>query len=137
MENKKIFSIVELFASMTGVNFVGLREYSSDKSDNTEVANIRMNVGISYGNAKDADLKTLQNITDSEMREALAELQQKDSRVTFEILEAAIAEMKVSIIAPEKARSEGQEIRLFIFWQNIKIMSFSLYLLRIARLRKE
>lgn len=52
-----------------GANFMGIREYKSNKSG--EIANFVVNFGISYGNAKTETVKILNSLTDSDF-EAIA-----------------------------------------------------------------
>lgn len=82
-----------------GVSFVSIRGYSSDKSENSEVADVIINVGASYENMKVADLATLQG-ADSK---ALV-----TDNFGLALIEQAIAEKIQSIVKPSEARSSGQ-----------------------------
>ena len=51
-------NLIDLFKNFNfkGVSFVSLKGYSSDKSGNSEVADVLINVGTSYANMKKADI---------------------------------------------------------------------------------
>ena len=49
--------------SPNGCKFVAIKNYSSDSSNNTEIANHVVNIGISYANLKECDNNTLSTLT--------------------------------------------------------------------------
>jgi len=54
-------ALIDLINATTvkGCKFVNIKGYNSDKSDNTEIADMLMNIGISYGNMTNKDEITL------------------------------------------------------------------------------
>ena len=54
-------SLMDLITATTikGCKFVNIKGYNSDKSDNTEIADMLMNIGVSYGNMVNKDEITL------------------------------------------------------------------------------
>ena len=97
--DKNFFELLSSF-NFAGVSFVSIKGYSSDKSDNTEVSDILLNVGQSIENSKKADLKTLQ---DADLKPFVTDL------LTLDVLELARAEKIQSIVAPDANRSNGQK----------------------------
>ena len=63
---KLVKMIFSLFSNINGTSFVGIREYKS--STTGEVANHVVIANASYGNAVEADLKKLENVTDSDIQ---------------------------------------------------------------------
>jgi hypothetical protein len=59
--NIKPNALIDLINATTikGCKFVNIKGYNSDKSDNTEIADMLMNIGISYGNMVNKDEVTL------------------------------------------------------------------------------
>jgi len=100
MQNSDLFNLLGSF-NFGGVSFVSIKGYKSDKSDNTEVADVLINVGESYENKKASDLKTLLNA-----KENIDSVDMGSFGKTL-ILEAIEAKIK-SIVAPNENRSKGQ-----------------------------
>lgn len=68
-------SLVELINATTikGCKFVNIKGYNSDKSDNTEIADMLMNIGISYGNMVNKDEITLNTYDVATIQTVLAD----------------------------------------------------------------
>jgi hypothetical protein len=98
MENSTLFNFLGKF-NFKGVSFVSLKGYSSDKSENSEVADILINVGASYENMKKSDLETLQSAIASELA---------NDNFGVELIQQAIDEKIKSIVSPNENRSKGQ-----------------------------
>jgi hypothetical protein len=82
--------------SPTGVTFVSVKGYENKQN---EISNQLINVGVSYENAKAKDVETLANLDVTTL----------DTDIDTKLLiEAKVALIK-SLIAPDKARSEGQK----------------------------
>ncbi len=82
-----------------GVSFVSIRGYRSDKSENSEVADVIINVGSSYANMKAADLKTLKSANAKSL---------VTDNFGLALIEQAISEKIESIENPSEARFNGQ-----------------------------
>lgn len=93
------FRLIESF-DFNGVSFVSLRGYSSDKSGNTEICDVLINVGVSYANMKKSDLAVLQSASAADLA---------NDNFGQAIIEQAIAEKIQSIVSPSEARSNGQK----------------------------
>lgn len=57
-----VTKLIEATNGVSGVSFVSIKGYSSDKSENTELANHVINIGASYQNMLNKDAVTLDNI---------------------------------------------------------------------------
>lgn len=110
MENTKFYQLLASF-NFNGVSFVGLRGYTSNKSDNTEVADIRINVGVTYAKAKETDLTTLTGAKKVAASLATAEFNEA-------LILQAIDEKIKSIVAPNENRSNGQKEAYIILTAN-------------------
>jgi hypothetical protein len=62
-----LFRLIRLTSKITAPTIAVLHNYTSDKSDNTELADYTLNVGTKYENAKSATLKTVANLDLSDM----------------------------------------------------------------------
>ncbi len=95
-------NLIDLFKNFNfkGVSFVSLKGYSSDKSGNSEVADVLINVGTSYANMKKADIETLKN---AKVNNILSDNFGKS------LLEEAIAEKLKSLTNPSENHSNGQK----------------------------
>jgi hypothetical protein len=99
MDATTLLSLLENF-NFSGVSFIYIKGYTSDKSGNSEIANILINVGASYANMKKNDLITLQNTTASEL---------VTENFGQALIQQAIDEKIQSIVSPSKSRSNGQK----------------------------
>jgi hypothetical protein len=99
MKNSTLFSLIDSF-DFNGVSFVSIKNYCSDKSDNSEVADIVINVGTSYEKMKISDLETLKKVDVSKL---------VTENFGQALLEQALAEKIQSIVAPNVNRSNGQK----------------------------
>lgn len=100
---ENLASLLEAFnKSMNGVSFVSIRGYNSAKSENTEVANYRVNIGVSYGNAKEKDIQTCKNMTDEKLQSLVSD------SISLELLREANAALLEAFINPNENRSKGQ-----------------------------
>ena len=81
--------------SPTGVSFVKINGY---KNSQGEISNILINVGASYENQKNADLKTLQT----------ADITKMQFSVDMPTVLTAKTELENSLIKPNENRSNGQ-----------------------------
>jgi hypothetical protein len=99
MENSTLFSLISKF-NFDGVSFVSLKGYKSDKSDNTEVADHLINVGVTYESLKKKDLELLQNANAKEL---------ENENFGVAIIEQAIEELIKSIVSPNERRSTAQK----------------------------
>lgn len=99
MKNSTLFSLIDNF-DFNGVSFVSIKNYCSDKSGNSEVADIVINVGASYENMKISDLEVLKKADVSKL---------VTENFGQALLEQAIAEKIQSISAPNVNRSNGQK----------------------------
>ena len=68
-----LFRLIRLTSEITAPTLAVLHNYTSDKSDNTELADYTLNVGVKYDNAKATTLKTVANLDLSDML-AIADL---------------------------------------------------------------
>jgi len=93
--------------SPTGVSFVSIKGYVNS---NNEMSNNLINVGASYEKAKKADVETLQNLD-------LTTIKTATDLIT---LEKARTELINGLIAPDKARSEGQIDAYFNICKGVK-----------------
>ncbi len=100
LPNSDFFKLLAKF-NFSGVAFVSLKNYSSDKSDNTEVADILINVGITYEKLKADDLETLKAC-----KRSIASFVNENFGIA--ILEQAVDEKIKSIESPNENRSNGQ-----------------------------
>ena len=68
-------SLVDLINATTikGCKFVNIKGYTSDKSENTEIADMLMNIGISYGNMVNKDETTLNTYDIDTIKDVLKE----------------------------------------------------------------
>ena len=112
MQNSDLFNLINKF-NFSGVSFVSLKNYRSDKSDNTEVADILINVGISYEKLKADDLEVLQ-ATKRSIGSFVTE------NFGIAILEQAIDEKIQSILKPNENRSNGQKDAFVILNNGMK-----------------
>lgn len=99
MEAKTFLQLIENF-DFNGVSFVSIKKYCSDTSENSEVADVLINVGASYENMKAADLETLQNADAEKL---------VNENFGVELIKQALAEKIQSIVKPSEARSNGQK----------------------------
>jgi hypothetical protein len=99
MKTTTFFELIENF-DFNGVSFVSIKGYCSDKSGNSEVADVLINVGASYGNMKKSDLSTL---------EAANVNMLVSENFGKALIEQALAEKIKSIISPSETRSNGQK----------------------------
>jgi hypothetical protein len=112
MENQKLFKLIEKL-NFKGISFVSLKSYTSDKTENTEVADVLINVGISYESMKAKDLETLQ----------LAKLNAKEytnDNFGVALIEQAIDEKIKSIVSPNENRSKGQTEAFIVLNNGVK-----------------
>ncbi len=58
MTKETLFTLIEA-TKVSGAKFISLKDYNSNKSDNTELANHLVNIGISYQNMLNKDSITL------------------------------------------------------------------------------
>ena len=54
--------LIKVTGSVSGVSFISVKGYKSDKSNNTEIANHIINVGASYENMLKKDSLTFDNV---------------------------------------------------------------------------
>ena len=99
METSTLLSLCETF-DFSGVSFVSIKGYCSDKSDNSEVADLLINIGASYAKMRVADLDTLKKADLSEL---------VNDNFGLAIIEQALEEKITSIIKPSENRSNGQK----------------------------
>lgn len=99
MKATTLFDLFEGF-DFSGVSFVSIKGYCSDKSDNSEIANVLINVGASYENMKASDLEVLQSANAKELA---------NENFGQALIEQAIAEKIQSIVKPSEARSNAQK----------------------------
>lgn len=59
---KDVEKLIELTSGITGVSFVNISGYNSDKSDHTEIANFKVNFGISYQKMLEKDSISIDNV---------------------------------------------------------------------------
>ena len=81
--------------SLTGVSFVSIRNYTNQ---NGETSNNLINVGISYENAKEKDIETLQKL----------DFKKHDFKSPNTLIEEARKELIAAFKKPNVARSNGQ-----------------------------
>ncbi len=98
MKAKTLLNLVRNF-DFNGVSFISIKGYCSDKSENSEVADVFINIGTSYEKAKKSDFDTLKHANAKEL--ANAEFDAK-------IIEEAIREKLLSNVRPSETRSQGQ-----------------------------
>lgn len=98
MKTNTLFDLFENF-DFNGVSFVSIKGYCSDKSENSEIADVLINVGASYGNMKANDLETLQGANAKELA---------NDNFGQALIEQAISEKITSIVKPNENRSKGQ-----------------------------
>lgn len=96
--------------SPTGVSFVKINGYKNQKG---EISNILINVGASYENQKNADLKTLQNCDITKMQFS----------VDMPTVLTAKTELENSLIKPDQNRSNGQIEAYIPICKGIKLHS--------------
>ena len=94
MKTKTFFDLIENF-DFNGVSFVSIKGYCSDKSENSEIADVLINVGASYSNMKSADLETLQSASAKDL---------VNDNFGLALIEQALAEKIASIVKPNEKR---------------------------------
>jgi len=99
MKTTTLLQLIENF-DFKGVSFVSIREYCSDVSKNTEIADVLINVGESYENKKKADLKILQSANANDL---------VNENFGLALIERGIAERIESIVNPNQKRSQAQK----------------------------
>lgn len=97
--NNNILNLMAELVKKNGCTFVRVKNYTNAQG---EVQDVTINVGTSYENAKKRDLQFLQGLN-------VSTLKHNYSDVNPELLETARLELIKSIIAPNKAMSEGQK----------------------------
>lgn len=98
MTTTTIFALLESF-DFNGVSFISIKGYCSDKSGNSEVADVLINIGASYANMKLSDLETLRGAKAGELA---------NENFGIALIQQAIDEKIKSIESPSVARSQGQ-----------------------------
>jgi hypothetical protein len=83
-----------------GVSFVSIKGYCSDSSENSEIADVLINVGASYANMKASDLETLQSAKATEL---------VTENFGIGLIEQALTEKIQSIVKPSENHSNGQK----------------------------
>ncbi len=99
MEATTLLQLIESF-DFSGVSFISIKGYNSDKSDNSEIADVVINVGASYANMKKADLAVLKAAKANKL---------VNENFGQAIIEQAIAEKIQSIENPSESRSNAQK----------------------------
>ena len=99
-----------------GVSFVSIKGYCSDQSGNTEVADVLINVGVSYGNAKEKDLQTLKSANIDHLTIVCKDFSR-------EVIEQAVQEKIKSIESPNENRSPGQ-VDAYIYLNSQKTVKY-------------
>jgi hypothetical protein len=96
------------------VAFINIVGYVSKKSNDTEVQDVLVNIGVSYGNAKAKDLETVKGLD-------VSTLVNNEKGITIDLLEQAKTGIVNSLIAPNKAMSDGQSNAYIIIGNGLKI----------------
>jgi hypothetical protein len=99
MKATTLLNLCESF-DFKGVSFISIKGYTSDSSDNSEVADLLINVGASYANMKNADLEVLTNASAKELA---------TENFGVELIQQAIDEKIKSIVSPSENRSNAQK----------------------------
>lgn len=115
MNSTKIFKLLlALNESLGGVSFINIKGYVSKKSNDTEVQDVLVNVGVSYGNAKAKDLEMVKGLD-------VSTLVKNEKGITIDLLEQAKTEIVNSLIAPNKAMSDAQKDTYLTVGNGLKI----------------
>ena len=132
-----LMRLIEVTNTIVAPTFVTLHNYSSDKSEQTELADYLINVGTKYNNAKVSTQKKISNITVHDMQEIA-------NRCTIEIIDVynvntkgiapleycelvkgqlltAISEMKV--VRPQKKSNDIWLNKVLVFNTNTEQLS--------------
>jgi hypothetical protein len=72
MTPETLFSLIDA-TNVKGAKFISLKDYNSDKSENTELANYVVNIGISYENMLNKDSLTLHSYDIETVKDVLKE----------------------------------------------------------------
>lgn len=62
-----LFKLIEVTNAIVTPTFAVLHDYTSDKSDNTELADYTLNLGVKYENAKDKSVKLISQLTSQDV----------------------------------------------------------------------
>ena len=115
MNTQKVLTLLAaLNKSLGGVSFINIKGYVSKKSNDTEVQDVLVNVGVSYGNAKAKDLEMVKGLD-------VSTLVKNDKGITIDLLEQAKTEIINSLIAPNKAMSDAQKDTYLVVGNGLKI----------------
>jgi len=99
MEYITLLKLIEGF-NFNGVSFVAIKGYCSDSSENSEIADVLINVGASYGNMKEADIETLKGAKLNDL---------VNDNFGHSLIEQALTEKLQSLVKPNEVRSNGQK----------------------------
>ena len=72
MTRETLFALIDA-TTVKGAKFISIKDYNSDKSDNTELANYVVNIGISYENMLNKDSLTLHSYDIETVKDVLKE----------------------------------------------------------------
>ena len=109
--NTNTINLMAELIKKNGCTFVRVKNYTNAQG---EIQDVTINVGTSYENAKKRDLQFLQGLNVSTVKHNYTD-------VSPEILEAARLELIASILAPNKAQSEGQKNAYVHIMDGIKV----------------
>jgi len=70
LSSTDLFKIIDA-TTVKGAKFVSIKDYNSDKTDNTELANYVVNIGISYENMLNKDSMTLHSYSIDTIKDVL------------------------------------------------------------------
>lgn len=105
--------LIESFKTITGVSFINIKNYVSKGSNDTEMQDVLVNIGVSYESAKLKDIETLKSLNTDEVA--------KESKKLVSDIETARQELIGSLISPRKANSEGQKDAYTVICNGVKI----------------
>jgi len=100
---------VQKFKAITGISFVNIRNYTNKEG---EVADILININVSYNNSKAKDIEILKNLNLNDY---------VNETINLTLLEQAKIELINSLTAPSETRSEGQINAYTHLCNNIKV----------------
>jgi hypothetical protein len=109
-----VINFISELGKSKSATLIGLNNYKSEKTG--EVANYVINVNISVNNAKQNDLKTLQNVSDADLQDMTNKSENLVKRaISIDTLKLALSEMLTSAIknlnpdlTKRTAQSQGQ-----------------------------
>lgn len=131
LNENQINSLIEATDGVSGVSFVSINGYSSDKSNNTEIANQVVNIGASYANMVKKDTNIYANVDLSLVDVDKFNYNSVDTaKLTLEEFKKAVKEnlplALEELQAPKKSKDTSNDI-----WLN-KALVFNLNTMRLS-----